>query len=377
MACLQSADERTLDYMYAGYLTSLKMEVMNSEDFKMINVVRHWLNVLNNAKPFEKMARNCLVCLLSQQIRMTGRISEPFNDLQNIELDLNTLLNRLGLQSGDPSTYSPLYNSLISPMKNEQCKATETDFNISVNESVSHNSSIRTFMVSEKLEDIHNIVSDLKMSRKYLKAELSKLKASNKLLTEKVVEQEKLLQNSENCGTDEFIESFLETLSNLSSENLQNTDLKLFQKLFKGDNQKYQEYDEQFENILKQIFIGNIKLKKNSEHCCCANFNTSTGLSSISDLSRQIVNNSKANSKHGLVLHKKRRFRDILLDKYRQQKRKYQLQNKVIRFKFISLITRIFLRNKERNFEEFQGLITQLDTKYMNILNTCTIQLKQ
>lgn len=376
---LHPVDEKTLDYMYAGYLTNLKMEVMNSEDFKMISIVKHWLDVFNNAADSEKMARNCLVCLLSQQLRIGGTIADPFSNPQNLNVDLNTLLNRLGLTSGEPSLVSPVFNPIVSPLQQLHTEAAEPDFNLSMDRSLSiQSASTNTYMVSEKLQDIHKIVSGLKESKRRLKAEVVKLKNNNRLLMEKIRQQDEALKQNQAFLVREEIENFMTTLSTLRLENFQNADLKLFGKIFQCDSETVREYDENFEKHLKQIFIENIKLKTNTDHCCCVNFNSSTGLSSMSDLSRQIVNSSKINTKCGKmqsVLHNKRRFRDFILNKYRQQKRKFQLQNKVIRFKFISLITRIFWRNKEKNYEEFQGLISQLDAKYMSILNTCSIQL--
>lgn len=378
----QPVDEKTLDYMYAGYLTNLKMEVMNSEDFKMIKIVKHWLDLFNNAHFSEKMARNCLVCLLSQQLRISGTILEPFSNPQNMNLDLNTLLNRLGLTSGEPSLISPLvspmFNAAVSPLQefhtdHNQTNPAEPEFHLSMDRSLSiQSASSQSYMLSEKLEDIHKIISELKASKRFLKAEVVKLKNQNILLVEKLRQQDEKLKKNQTFLVHGAIENFMSTLSTLSLENFQNADLKLFEKLFQSDSKTVREYDEIFEKHLKQIFIENIKLKANTDHCCCVNFNTSTGLSSISDLSRQIVNSSKFYSKS---LHNRRRFRDIILEKYRQQKRKFQFQNRVIRFKFISLITRIFMRNKEKNYEEFQTLITQLDTKYMSILNSCSIHL--
>lgn len=370
---LHPVDEKTLDHMYAGYLTNLKAEVMNSEDFKMINIVKHWLDVFNHARESEKMARNCLVCLLSQQLKINGTISDPFSDPQNLNLDLNTLLNRLGLTSGETS---PVFNSSVSPMQQFRTDAAQPYFNLSMDRSLSiQSASTNTYLVSEKLEDIHQIVSELKESKIRLKADVVKLKNHNRLLMEKIRQQDVKLKQNETYLVRDEIESFMATLSTLSMENFQNADLKLFGKIFQSDSETVRGYDENFEKHLKQIFIENIKLKTNTDHCCCVSFNTSTGLSSISDISRQIVNSTKC-GKMQTVLHNKRRFRDFILGKYRQQKRKFQLQNKVIRFKFISLITRIFWRNKEKNYEEFQGLIAQLDEKYMSILNTCSIQVR-
>lgn len=375
MAYNMQPDEKTLDYMYAGYLTNLKIEIMNSEDFRMINIVKHWLDLFNNAPSNEKLSRNCLVCLLSQQLRSSGTILEPFSDTQNMNLNLNTLLNRIGLSSGEPSIASPMFDSRMSPLHrfHAQPDRAEPDFNLSIDRSqTNQTASTHTYMISEKLEDIHRVISELKASKRSLKAEVSKLKNHNRLLIEKVNHQEEILKKTQNIGA---IGAFLDTLSSLSLENFQNADLKLFEKILHCDNKAVKKYDEHFEKCLKQIFIENMKLKTNTDHCCCVNFNTSTGMSSISDLSRQIVNSSKLYPKTGKIstLHQKRRFRDIILEKYRQQKRKFQLQNKVIRFKFMTLITRIFLRNKEKSYEEFQSMITQLDSKYMSILNTCTI----
>ncbi|XP_034481016.1 uncharacterized protein LOC117786759 [Drosophila innubila] len=91
---MSELNEDSLDRHFAKQLQMVSDVFIQSICAVHHDIIHHWLLVFYEAPLSDKYARNCLMVLMHEQLKVMGKLGKPFTDLANAKLPLEEVLTK-------------------------------------------------------------------------------------------------------------------------------------------------------------------------------------------------------------------------------------------------------------------------------------------